>query len=516
MSGSAGDGARHQVTTGGGPSGGRGGRSWLLLCSLGAAGVVELSLILAVVYARRLGAGDDGEGDLVFRVSEDQLRLVTPYTNHTTVADVPEICGAIPRKVYARRGSAADCAVAFALCMAVVAPHRVGLAGGFFATVYDRKFKEVVVLDAHPSAPLNISDVEDVNASILASSAVGGQSVATPGYVPGLEALHSRFGRLSWPSLFEDAISLAHFGFPVYPELAATLARFRDTIAHRRTLKQIFWNRQTGEVYRENETLRQPTLGRTLSRVAREGAAALSQGSLTKQFVRDLEELGSLVSQEDLVFYRAAWKAPVQSVPVAGVRLQAPPPPAGGALLAFMLATMDMFRPNKGDVLRDGPLTYHRLLETIKFAHPFREDLGDDAVENVADTVHIMVSRGQALKANGRISDSSTFSDAIFYVFDMQLMREAIRGVSERVAMGRYADLPRDSVERHPESSGRGGGVRYDQATRRKPSSSSKRHSAKPFETKHAAANAVFLAPSGDAIAFSGSLGMMQVYTAAI
>lgn len=333
--------------------------------------------------------------------------------------------------------------------------------------------------------------------------------MATPGYLPGLEALHSRFGRLPWPSLFENAISLAHFGFPVYPELAAILARFRNAISRRRSLRQIFWNRQTNAVYSVNETLLQPKLALTLLRVAREGSKALSQGTLARQFIGDLEDLGSMVSQEDLVFYRPAWKAPVRSVPLAGVRLHAPPPPGGGVLLAFVLATMDMFRSSRKDLLSDGPLTYHRLIEAIKFAHPFREDLGDDTVENVVDTVANLLSRGQALKTSGRISDTSTYSDAIFYVFDMEMVREAIRGVSEKVALEHYSDLPR--VPEHDRSRGRrDGSVHYDRATRKGRSRSSKNRTPKHFDVKHAAANAVFLAPNGDAIAFSGSLGMLM------
>ncbi|KAH6934441.1 hypothetical protein HPB50_024230 [Hyalomma asiaticum] len=393
--------------------------------------------------------------------------------------------------------------------MAVVAPHRVGLAGGFLATIFERKSKQVVVLDALAMAPRNMSEAEeDANASIPAPS-VGGKVMATPGYLPGLEALHSRFGRLPWSSLFEDAISLAHFGFPVYPELAAALARFQKAIAHRRSLGNIFWNRRTNAVYRVNETLLQPALAFTLLRVAREGPKALSQGTLARQFIGDLEELGSLVTQEDVVYYRPSWKEPVQSVPLAGTRLHAPPPPGGGALLVYVLATMDMFRPSRKDVLSDEALTYHRFIEAVKFAHPFREDLGDDAVEDVVDTVANLVSRGQALKTSGRISDTSTYSDAIFYVFDMQLVREAIHSVSEKVALEHYADIPRVPERDHSRGK-RGGGVYYDRATRKARSRSTKKSTAKHYDVKHAAANAVFLAPNGDAIAFSGTLGMLM------
>ncbi|KAH6934442.1 hypothetical protein HPB50_024231 [Hyalomma asiaticum] len=66
---------------------------WSTLYSLVVAGVVELSLILAVVYVRRTG----GRNDARFHLSSGDLRVVTPYTNHTTAADVPDLCGAIPR-----------------------------------------------------------------------------------------------------------------------------------------------------------------------------------------------------------------------------------------------------------------------------------------------------------------------------------------------------------------------------------------------------------------------------------
>lgn len=91
------------------------------------------------------------------------------------------------------------------------------------------------------------------------------------------------------------------------------------------------------------------------------------------------------MSKKDLEQYAALWKSPVVSPSMGGVTVQAPPPPGGGPLLAFMLATMDMFRPSRGDLMPDNSLTYHRLVETFKFAQPFREDLGDDQFEDVED-----------------------------------------------------------------------------------------------------------------------------------
>jgi gamma-glutamyltranspeptidase/glutathione hydrolase len=44
------------------------------------------------------------------------------------------------------------------------------------------------------------------------STSVGGAAVAVPGHVRGLEAIHTRYGRLPWKRLFEESILLAEYG----------------------------------------------------------------------------------------------------------------------------------------------------------------------------------------------------------------------------------------------------------------------------------------------------------------
>ncbi|KAM7309807.1 scoloptoxin SSD14-like [Ixodes scapularis] len=354
-------------------------RNYTLMSFLAAAGLLKLGLILSVMFLRK---GVAKPNVLVFKMPDD-LRLV-PFKNHTTVADTPGLCDPISRKIYARNGSVADCAVAFVLCMAVVAPHRIGLAGGFFATVYIRQSKNISVLDAREAAPSDINKSE-INTNSSRLPLIGGRSVAVPALVPGLEALHLRFGKLPWASLFEDAIRLARFGFPVYAELAAVLDKYAKAVFQRHTLRRLFWNRVSRQVYRENEILRQPTLALTLIQIAHKGYGGFLQGDMGAKFLLDLRQLGALVSRGDLAQYRALWKVPVRSVPLGGVTVHAPPPPGAGSLLAFMLSTMDMFRSSKGDLMDEGALTYHRLVETFKFTLPFREDLGDDQFEDVGD-----------------------------------------------------------------------------------------------------------------------------------
>ncbi|CAN8016200.1 unnamed protein product [Ixodes persulcatus] len=93
--------------------------------------------------------------------------------------------------------------------------------------------------------------------------------------------------------------------------------------------RRLFWNRVSRQVYRENEILRQPTLALTLIQIAHQGYRGFLQGDMGAKFLLDLRQLG--------------------------------------------------------DLMDEGALTYHRLVETFKFTLPFREDLGDDQFEDVGE-----------------------------------------------------------------------------------------------------------------------------------
>lgn len=60
----------------------------------------------------------------------------------------------------------------------------------------------------------------------------------------------------------------------------------------------------TGQVWKEGDLIVDPLFARTLDRIAEEGPDAIHSGSMTADLVRDIQNFGGIVTEEDLKNYR--------------------------------------------------------------------------------------------------------------------------------------------------------------------------------------------------------------------
>lgn len=67
---------------------------------------------------------------------------------------------------------------------------------------------------------------------------------------------------------------------------------------------EIFIDKTTGQTYKEGDVIKRKKLAETLEIIAEEGASALYNGSLTKNFINDIEDLGGIVTIEDMNNYK--------------------------------------------------------------------------------------------------------------------------------------------------------------------------------------------------------------------
>ncbi|MEO0382779.1 MAG: gamma-glutamyltransferase [Pseudomonadota bacterium] len=276
-------------------------------------------------------------------------------------------------------GTAVDAAIAAMLTASVCEPVLASPAGGGFAMVSDGRkpacLDFFVQTPKHPNGKRHdgLSEVDADFGGVTQTFHIGPGSVATPGFLPGLFALHERYGTLPMVRLAEHAINLAKEGVTVtafQAKLAQIVAPILMATPGARAL-----HTHDDALLGEGDVFRNPALADALDAVAREGVRLATQGEIAHLMVEAAS--GGHLSAEDIAIYEPVWREPlVRMMPVqesptkrsggddrsAVGQLRKlysnPAPSAGGGLIVAVLANYDA-----GD--RYDPLAFAKALDAV-------------------------------------------------------------------------------------------------------------------------------------------------------
>ncbi|CAF99263.1 unnamed protein product [Tetraodon nigroviridis] len=298
-----------------------------------------------------------------------------PGFTRAAVAADSRLCSDIGRGILQQGGSAVDGAIAALLCTSVVNPQSMGLGGGSIVTVRN-KSGHVRVFNFRETVPqrFKVDLLSDCPSTFMLST--GSQWIGVPGELRGYEAMHRRYGKLSWAELFEPTIRLARNGITMPPFLAKVL-KYPLIKAHvqNSSLCQILCKANKA-LLGPGDILKFPQLARTMEIVAQQGADAFFTGKIGQDLVKDVKEAGGTLEMEDLRRFQVqemdAWK-----LRLGNTRMYIPPPPAGGALLAFILQLMTDFPFNASMDNHQKTQMYHHFIEAAKFANGQRREIRD-------------------------------------------------------------------------------------------------------------------------------------------
>ena len=126
-------------------------------------------------------------------------------------------------------GSAVDAAVAVQMVLTLVEPQSSGIGGGAFMLHYDAKQHQVTAYDGRETAPAAATEnylrwISDADQRVpQPDTRASGRSIGTPGVLHMLNQAHADYGKLSWSSLFDPAITIAVNGFVISPRMAASI-----------------------------------------------------------------------------------------------------------------------------------------------------------------------------------------------------------------------------------------------------------------------------------------------------
>jgi len=278
-------------------------------------------------------------------------------------------------RVLQNGGNAVDAAVAASAVSAVARPWATGIGGDLFALIYLKRENQVHAINATGPGPRRATRELFGERGLDIIPQFGPLAVETPGGVAGWELAISRFGTRPLAALLEAALDYAADGYPASPGLVQAVLGGELTVAHQPGWRQTFM--PEGRAPRVGETMRFPSLARSLRAIAEGGADEFYRGTLARRLASETQAAGGLLEVGDLADCRAELVEPICGR-YRGYLVYEQPPVSQGVVLLLQLAILDGF-----DLSSMGHLSaeaVHHMVEAKKLAFEARlRWLGDPA-----------------------------------------------------------------------------------------------------------------------------------------
>ena len=307
--------------------------------------------------------------------------MVASASQHSTMAGL---------RALQQGGNAVDAAVATAAGLGVAEPFMSGMGGVGIGLVH---ISDTAGNPADPNGEL-AGTTRVINYSGHAQSGIdpdtltrddmeaGPKSALVPGNLMGWLAMHEEHGSLPLPKVFAYAIDLAANGIPMSPLVAQTVADTAERIAT--------FNADDAPpplVYEATDPgalLQQPLLAESMQRVADGGAEEFSEGELGDQIWEGFQEVGGVMSREDLADYRPRWEQPI-TTEYRGFEVRAPGPNSSAFQILQSLNILSGYDLEFGTAE-----TLHLLIESVFAA-------ADERVRCSGDPIFVDVQVDQIL-----------------------------------------------------------------------------------------------------------------------
>lgn len=296
-----------------------------------------------------------------------------------------------------RGGNAVDAAVATAATLNVVEPASTGMGGDAFCLIYVAAEKKVYALNASGRAPYAATLDTYLARGLSEVPMLGMLPVTVPGAAAGWADAVARFGRLGLDQVLEPAIDYAEHGFPVSERIGRGWKHSETKLRQNAEASRVYL--PGGSAPRPGQRFCSPDLARSLRALAADGPDAFYKGAIAEAIVRTSQELGGLLTMQDLADHTSTWVDPI-SVDYRGYRVYECPPNGQGIAALIALNTLEGY-----DLAAMGygtPDSLHVKMEAIKLSLV-------DAARYVADPekaevpVAGLLAKGYAAERRGSI-----------------------------------------------------------------------------------------------------------------
>ena len=278
---------------------------------------------------------------LIFSCKTSKKEKITGLiTQKAMVVSAREEVSKIGVAILKKGGNAFDAMVATELALAIAYPFAGNLGGGGFM-VYRKNDGEIGALDYREKAPLAATKdmYLDENGQVIPNKSIlGAMAVGVPGTIAGVFATHKKFGTLPISEILQPVIELAKKGVRVTKKQEKRIKNYQPLFLKANKDSIIF-----SKNWKENDTIKYPSLSETLIRIQKNGKDEFYKGETAKRLVNFIQENGGIITLEDLAKYEAKWRTPV-TFSYDDLRIiSMAPPSSGGICLAQIMNAVEPF-----------------------------------------------------------------------------------------------------------------------------------------------------------------------------
>jgi gamma-glutamyltranspeptidase/glutathione hydrolase len=262
--------------------------------------------------------------------------------------------------------------VGFAL--AVTYPFAGNIGGGGFMLI---RFADgtTTFIDFREKAPLSAARnmYLDADGKVTKDSVIGWRACGVPGSVRGFGLAHEKYGSKPWAELLNPAIQLATGGFPLTYQFSQSLI---SGTANYKLLSQFPESKRIFLTPRYGDSLSQPELAATLTRIRDNGPADFYEGEIAHKLAAAMESNGGLITLDDLKQYRAVERTPLRGHYRDYEVITAPPPSSGGIGILQMLGMLESSGYEKSGA--GSAASIHYVAETMRRFYADRSEYFGD------------------------------------------------------------------------------------------------------------------------------------------
>ena len=251
-------------------------------------------------------------------------------------------------------GTVFDAAIAGLWTSCVVEPVLSSIGGGGFLMAREAG-RNTRLFDFFVQTPGQYKPADDIElASVLADFGpatqefhIGAGASATPGFVPGLFAVHAGLGRLPMHRLTEQAVEIAKNGFEITEfqaflfEVVAPIYQWSDPV------RALF--AEDGALPESGTMFRNSDLGDAIEAIGREGERIAIEGEIAGAMLASSE--AGCLRIDDFVRYQVVECAPYEANLFGHSLNLNPPPSCGGTLIGDMITRLTEGEKSASDIV---------------------------------------------------------------------------------------------------------------------------------------------------------------------